>query len=128
MSQLQQLLLSTPILTNLNVQLISDITPLDNTFFPTTEIRQLKMELVQKSNIEYDHLKILFEWMPKLNKLAFIAAKGTNFIGGDKWEYLIRNYLPQLKEFQFRIHLNLSTYSYINYSFCELPMGSSGIE
>ncbi len=41
-SQLQELLLSTSILINLNVELIIDTTPVDNTFLPTTEIRQLK--------------------------------------------------------------------------------------
>ncbi|CAF3243832.1 unnamed protein product [Rotaria sp. Silwood2] len=110
MSQLQQLLLSTPILTKLDVQLIADTTPADITFLPptiTTEILQLKNKIAEKSNITFNDITVLFAWMPKLNKFTFIAAKGVKFIRGEQWEYRIRTYLPQLKEFRFKTHPHL---------------------
>ncbi|CAF3218170.1 unnamed protein product [Rotaria sp. Silwood2] len=110
MSQLQQLLLSTPILTKLDVQLIADTTPADITFLPptiTTEILQLKNKIAEKSNITFNDITVLFAWMPKLNKFTFIAAKGVKFIRGEQWEYRIRTYLSQLKEFHFKTHPHL---------------------
>ncbi len=103
MSRLQQILLCTPILKYLNVQLIADPTPTSDSF-PPTEIRQLKIELVKKSNIAFNDIQVLFLCMPKLQKFTFIAPKGIAFIHGERWEHLIRTYLPQLKEFHFKIH------------------------
>ncbi|CAF1012756.1 unnamed protein product [Rotaria sordida] len=63
MYQPEQLLLCTPILINLNVQLIAETTSVDNSFLSTkitTEICQLKIEPVEKSNIVFDDIKVLF--------------------------------------------------------------------
>ncbi|CAF1010319.1 unnamed protein product [Rotaria sordida] len=63
MYQREQLLLCTPILINLNVQLIAETTFVDNGFLSTkitTEICQLKIEPVEKSNIVFDDIKVLF--------------------------------------------------------------------
>jgi len=90
-------------LTNLNVQLITDTISADNTFLPATirtEICQLKIELAEKSNITFNDIKIL-------KKFTFTAPKGLKFIRGDQWEHLIRTYLPQLKEYHFKIHPHL---------------------
>ncbi|CAF3986747.1 unnamed protein product [Rotaria sordida] len=60
MYQPEQLLLCTPILINLNVQLIAETTSVDNSFLSTkitTEICQLKIEPVEKSNIVFDDIK-----------------------------------------------------------------------
>ncbi|CAF4189773.1 unnamed protein product [Rotaria magnacalcarata] len=84
MSQLKEILFSTSILTKLNVQLIADTTPAGGTLLLSSEIRQLKIELAKKSNMKYDDIQILFEWMPKLEKFTFIAAKGLTFIEGEK--------------------------------------------
>ncbi|CAF3378673.1 unnamed protein product [Rotaria socialis] len=104
MSQLKEISFSTPILTKLNVQLIADTTPADDTLLLSSEVRQLKIELAKKSNMKYDDIQLLFEWMPKLEKFTFIAAKGLPFIEGDQWEHLIQRCLPKLKEFHFKIH------------------------
>ncbi|CAF2025307.1 unnamed protein product [Rotaria magnacalcarata] len=85
MSQLKEILFSTSILTKLNVQLIADTTPAGGTLLLSSEIRQLKIELAKKSNMKYDDIQILFEWMPKLEKFTFIAAKGLTFIEEKQW-------------------------------------------
>ena len=111
-SQLQQTLVGTPGLARLDVQLIADVTPGVDKWLPlplTTEIRRLKLELPNKANITFDDLAVLFKWMPKLRALKVIAANGFRLIRGRKWEELIRTYLPQLEEFRFKFHPNLST-------------------
>jgi hypothetical protein len=107
MSRLQQILSCTPRLTNLNVQLIADIHPVSAPF-PSTEIRQLKIELAKTSNLTFNEIQILFLCMPKLQKFTFIASKGIGFIHGDRWEHLIHTYLSELKEFHFKIHPHLN--------------------
>ncbi len=102
MSQLQELLLCTPVWTKLDVQLKADTTRIGDTFLQT-DIRQLRVDLAEKSDITFNDIRTLFVWMPKLTKLTFTAVKGIRFIYGEQWEHLIRTHLSQLKEFHFKI-------------------------
>ncbi|CAF3947370.1 unnamed protein product [Adineta steineri] len=110
MSQLQELLSYTSALSSLDVQLYADTITVSSNFLSTTvktEIRQLKIKLIEKSNITFYDIEQLSICMPKLKTFTFIAAKGFRFIHGNQWEQLIRTYLPELKKFHFKIHPNL---------------------
>ena len=107
MSRLCELLLSVPLLTKLNVELITDDTNRIVNSSLTTNIHQLKIKLRPKSNVTFNEIGLLFQWMPKLKQLTFIAIRGMRFVHGNQWESLIRMYLSDLKQFHFAIHPNL---------------------
>lgn len=107
MNMLQEIISSMPDLWTLTVQLVAGEIPVDESALIMTEIRRLKIELPEKSNIEYDHLGVLLQWMPKLEELAFIAKKGYRFIHGNRWENLLGTCASQLKRFHFKIQPNL---------------------
>ena len=107
MNMLQDILSCMPSLITLTVRLVANSIPVDNSVLLATDIRRLKIELPEKSNIEYDHLGVLLQGMPKLEEFAFLAKKGYRFIHGNQWEHLIRQCSPQLKRFHFKIQPNL---------------------
>ena len=107
MSDLLEVLILTPQLQSLSVQLIADPPAVDHaasTIATVTEIHHLKIKLAEKSAITYHHLELLLLRMPKLKKFTFVAERGIRFVHGDQWEHLIRTYIPQLKAFHFKIH------------------------
>ena len=111
MIQLEQLLICAPLLTHLKVQLAAGTIPTVSALLPgtqTTNVRQLRIELAEKSNITFNDMEVLFSWMPRLEKFTFTAARGWRFIRAEQWEHLIRTYLSSLKHFHFKIHPHLS--------------------
>ena len=100
-----------PGLITLNVQLVTRGIPMDSSILLATEIRRLKIEISQESNVRYDDLGVLLQCMPKLKEFTFVAEKGVRLFDSNLWKDLIRRYSPQLKRFHFTIH---STVDYSN--------------
>ena len=108
MNVLQEILSHMPSLVDLSVRLVAGEVPVNNSLLIATEIRRLKIELPEKSNIDYDHIGILLRCMSKLEEFTFLAVKGYRFIHGNRWKDLIRQCSPQLKRFHFKVHPNLN--------------------
>ncbi|CAF0983679.1 unnamed protein product [Adineta ricciae] len=104
-NELHQWLVHTPMLINLEVELIVDVSDNDFRLNPIgTNIRRLKIKLPEKSHITFEDLEALFVCMPKVKFLTMTVAKGFRLFHGDRWEDLLRRYLPHLEDFRFKIH------------------------
>ncbi|CAF1287479.1 unnamed protein product [Adineta ricciae] len=107
-NELHQWLLHTPMLINLEVELIANVSDNDFRLNPiSTNIRRLKIKLPEKSNITFEDLEALFLCMPKVKFVTFTVVKGFRLFHGDRWEDLLRRYLPQLEDFRFKSHPSL---------------------
>ena len=67
-------------------------------YHPAVHLKEL---IIQNFTYSFEEFTNLIKTMPNLRRLAICTLDNLCMIHADQWEYLIRSFLPNLKQFQF---------------------------
>ncbi|CAF1450355.1 unnamed protein product [Adineta steineri] len=109
MNELHEWLLCTPMLLDLEVELIGYRSTTNESFRSNpiaSNIRRLKVIFPERFYTTADDLEALFVSMSKLEILTCIIKTEVNLPHGIRWDNLIEKHLSQLKDFRLKYHSN----------------------